>query len=275
MIIAALVVLGLALGSFVNALVWRVHEQMTKLSKFKQTELSIIKGRSMCTKCGHVLGWRDLFPVVSFVLLGGKCRYCRKPISWHYVATEVITAGLFVATYLLWPYDITSGLQITIFGVFLLFVVGAVTLALSDLISMMLPTKLVYGLGGIALLYVMLLAGEQSSAAPLMSALIGSAGYGGFFYLLYVASREQWIGGGDVRLGFVLGLLLGWQHSIIGLTIATYLALVIVLVLAVMGRYHKKMRIPFGPFLLIGAYGAVLWGGEIIGWYLKISGLHA
>lgn len=273
MVIAILSILGLAFGSFINAFVWRVHEQDKKKSKFKKAELSIIKGRSMCTDCGHVLGCKDLIPVVSFIILKGKCRYCKKPVSLHYVLVELLTALLFATSYIFWPHQLGAAAQIGVYAAFLGFLTIAIALSLSDIKWMILPTRLVYWLGFFAVLFVALSSVDQASFMPIISGLLGGIGFGGFFYILYQLSKGKWIGGGDVRLGFVLGLILGWQGSIIGLTAATYLALAVVLVLLFMAKYHKKMRVPFGPFLLLGAYFALLWGQAIIDWYLKVSGL--
>jgi len=119
MIIAVLVVFGLALGSFVNALVWRVREQTKEGSKKKPDskylkKLSVSKGRSMCPNCHHELTAKDLLPVISWLGLKGKCRYCRKSISAQYPLVELATAGLFAASYLLWPEDINGG-QVLLF----------------------------------------------------------------------------------------------------------------------------------------------------------------
>jgi prepilin signal peptidase PulO-like enzyme (type II secretory pathway) len=105
MIIAVLVVLGLCFGSFANALVWRVHEQAGQAAKKKPDkkylkQLSVAKGRSMCPNCKHELVAKDLIPVLSWLALGGKCRYCAKPISIQYPLVEVALASLFVVSYL-------------------------------------------------------------------------------------------------------------------------------------------------------------------------------
>jgi len=102
MIVVVLVVLGLCLGSFVNALVWRIHEQDRLTGKKKKPHkkqldrLSILHGRSMCPDCHHELKPKDLVPLFSWLSLHGKCRYCHKPISWQYPVVELLTAGLFV-----------------------------------------------------------------------------------------------------------------------------------------------------------------------------------
>ncbi|MEO8863067.1 MAG: prepilin peptidase, partial [Candidatus Saccharimonadales bacterium] len=139
MIYIVLVVLGLCLGSFVNALVWRLHEQdllaskakaVKKQSKGKNTQLtsqdlSIVKGRSICTHCYHKLAWYDLLPVLSWASLKGKCRYCHKPIGWQYPLVELLTASVFVLSYVFWPNGLdVSSLQLALFGFWLVFVTG-------------------------------------------------------------------------------------------------------------------------------------------------------
>ena len=100
-VIIILAWLGLCAGSFVNALVWRLHEQ--KRSKKADKKLSILNGRSMCVHCRHELTWYDLIPLFSWLLLRGKCRYCKKPISWQYPIVELATAAVFVLSYIFWP----------------------------------------------------------------------------------------------------------------------------------------------------------------------------
>src|SRR5690606_19684146 len=112
-IIAALVILGLCLGSFVNALVFRLHMQMKASEKHRgkkvqKAKLSIVSGRSMCVHCHHELAWYDLIPVLSWLTLGGKCRYCHKPIAWQYPLVELATAALFALSYVYWPVNFST-----------------------------------------------------------------------------------------------------------------------------------------------------------------------
>ena len=98
LLIVIFFVLGVCFGSFVNALVWRIHEQSKPKKKraASDKELSVVSGRSMCPNCKHTLSTKDLLPVISWLTLGGKCRYCSKPISWQYPSVEMLTALLFV-----------------------------------------------------------------------------------------------------------------------------------------------------------------------------------
>ncbi|MEK9196125.1 MAG: prepilin peptidase, partial [Patescibacteria group bacterium] len=143
MIVGILIVLGLCFGSFVNALVWRVYQQsLPKAKRPKKVDLSIQKGRSVCPNCHHVLGWQDLLPVISWLGLRGKCRYCSKPILWQYPLVEILTAVIFVISYLFWPFEFT-GTEVVIFGLWLAVVVNLVALAVYDVKWMLLPNRLV------------------------------------------------------------------------------------------------------------------------------------
>src|SRR4051812_47403609 len=113
MLIFIILALGLCAGSFVNALVWRIHEQTksTKLKAKDKKNLSIINGRSICPACKHNLAWYDLIPVVSWLVLRGKCRHCAKPISTQYPLVELICGLVFAVSYIFWPVSLDSGGQ--------------------------------------------------------------------------------------------------------------------------------------------------------------------
>lgn len=263
-------ILGLIFGSFVNALVWRLHESERK----KSDAPSIWHGRSICTHCKHQLGVWDLIPVLSWLFLGGKCRYCKKPISSQYPLVELLVMALFLVSYVFWPFQLTSLANYFLLFTFYFLLTLGVALTVYDLKWMILPTRLVYvfnGLSGLFLVILSLL--SLRSQETFISGIIGAAIFSGFFYLLYHISNGTWIGGGDVRLAVGLGLILGWQKSILSLTVAAYLGTAVILILLVVGKYHKKMKLPFGPFLLTATYLTILWGQSVIDWYLRLGGL--
>lgn len=272
MVLILLVLVGLVAGSFVNALVWRLHEQAKK-SSARRTDLSLLRGRSMCTQCRHQLAAADLIPVVSWVALRGKCRYCHTRISWQYPAVELATAGLFGLSYAAWPYPLAEFSNYALFVTWLAALVLAIALVVYDLHWMLLPNRLVYPFGAVAAVAVAIDYLRVGEPGIVWSALVGSLCFGGLFYVIYQVSRGKWIGGGDVRLGFILGLLLGWQKAILGLTAAAYLGTAVIVILLLAGKYRRNLKLPFGPFLLSGAVIAMLWGQTIIDWYLRISGL--
>src|ERR1035438_134051 len=139
MIVVLLLLLGLALGSFTNAYVWRLNIDG---KKGKYSKLSVWHGRSMCPNCHHTLSGLDLIPVVSWIMLKGKCRYCKKPISPQYPLVEAVTAFLFIFSYIYWPYSFTTQ-GVVLFIFWLIFLLGFMVLTIIDLRSRILPNKIV------------------------------------------------------------------------------------------------------------------------------------
>lgn len=264
---------GLALGSFANASVWRMYQQAQK-KQSKNKELSILHGRSLCERCGHKLSALDLIPVLSWIWLRGRCRYCKKSVSWQHPVIELVNGALFVISLYYWPFSLGSFLDYVLFGLWSIAVTIGLALVIYDLKWMILPTRLIYLFGVAGLSYAAVIAIITDDLSLLSSSIIGCAAFGGLFYLMYQISKGRWIGGGDVRLGFALGLLLGWQKSIFALTLAAYLGTLVIIILMIIKKYHKKMKLPFGPFLLSAAFIAVIWGQSVIDWYLRISGLY-
>ncbi len=283
MIIVFLAVTGLCLGSFVNALVFRLHAQSktsqksvkSKVRKVsgKDVELSIVKGRSVCVHCGHELSWRDLVPVLSWLSLKGKCRYCHKPISWQYPAVELATAALFVVSYLFWPGQWVSDMQSAVnFTVWLVMLTGFVALVVYDLRWMLLPNRITYpliALAAITALYNVAVAADSARvfADTLFSVLIA----GGLFWSLFMASKGKWIGGGDVKLGLLAGLLLADPYkAFLLLLFASFAGCLVAVPGLITGRLKTGSRIPFGPFLIFATIIVMLFGSSIIDWYKEL-----
>lgn len=260
MVTLALAVLGLAFGSMVNALVWRLHEKRNWVSE-----------RSECVHCHHVLGAGDLIPVFSFLFLRGKCRYCHKHISIQYPIVETVVALLFVLSYILWP-EAISGAEIAVFALWLLVATGLVALAVYDLRWMQLPTRLIFSL--LVLAIVMSLITVIRSDNPLTTALnfgFGSLVGGGIFYLLFIFSKGKWIGGGDVRLGFLLGLLAATPvKSLLLIFVASLLGALLSFILIGFKSMKRHALIPFGPFLVAALFIIQFYGEDIIHWYSRV-----
>lgn len=271
MIIAICILLGLCFGSFVNAFVWRLRQKTLEPKKRKASleDLSITKGRSMCVNCGHTLHTLDLLPVVSWVALRGRCRYCRKPISWQYPLVELTTAVLFVVSYIFWPYSL-EGIAVLALGLWWVCLVGFMALLIYDIRWMLLPNKIIFPLYGVAALFVVVRMLTESSFEPLVGAAFGVVIGGGIFYALFQVSRGSWIGGGDVKLGFLLGALLG-DAVLAGLAlfIASLLGTVLAVGLMVSRKLTAKSRIPFGPFLIAATIIVQLFGQDIVDWYSR------
>lgn len=273
MVILILIVLGLCLGSFVNALVWRVHQQSKAKTKKAKAELSIAHGRSMCSNCHHELAPSDLIPVISWVMLRGKCRYCHKPITDNPLA-ELITPLLFVVSYFFWPYPWNTLGKVE-FIFWLVFLVGFVALALYDLRWYLLPNKILYPLFCLAALLIVtkLLMGEDKLNI-LLSAFWGVVIGGGIFWAIFQVSNGKWIGGGDVKLGWLLGVVVGGPaNSFLLIFVASLLGCLVGIPLQVSKKLPKNRHIPFGPFLLLATVIVQLFGGSLVGWYKAQLGL--
>lgn len=274
MIIAILIVAGLCLGSFINALVWRLHEQEAQAGKKKadkvyQKRLSIGTGSSMCPHCRHQLAAKDLVPVLSWLQLGGKCRYCGKPISKQYPIVEVVTAGLFVASYIWWPTEITGAEQISIFIFWLILLTGLIALAVYDLRWFLLPNRIICFLSCVAIAQAAtIISDAPSPGTTFINMLLAVAIGGGIFYLLFQISKGKWIGGGDVKLGWLLGLIAGTPgRSVLFIFLAAVLGTLVSLPLLANKRLQRTSVIPFGPFLIAGLIIVQLFGADILQWY--------
>lgn len=271
--IIVLMLAGLCLGSFVNAWIWRVHEQSKNTSKKaakSKDKLSIIYGRSICPNCRHQLVAKDLVPLLSWISLRGRCRYCKKTISFQYPLVEVTTAFLFVFSYVFWPLML-EGRGLAILVLWLMFLVGFVALAVYDLKWMLLPDKIVFPLTYLAaaqcILLFLLSPGIAQTIAIFSSVAIGA----GIFYIVFQLSQGKWIGGGDVKLGLLLGLVLAdgglMTFAIFAASVAGTL---ISLPLIALGKADRHSHIPFGPFLIFGAIIARLFGAAFIAWYKQL-----
>jgi prepilin signal peptidase PulO-like enzyme (type II secretory pathway) len=253
-------VLGLCLGSFVNALVWRLKHNRNWVSE-----------RSECVECHHVLAPVDLIPVVSWLLLRGKCRYCKKPISPQYPIVESLTAVLFVISYLFWPLPLHEWFQIVHFGFWLVSIVFLVALFIYDLRWYLLPDKLTYPLIAIGLIdaLVRLIWIEHATGLDVILSLVyGLLPLAGFYGLLFLISKGRWVGLGDVKLGVFMGLMLGWEGALVTLLLANVIGTIVILPGLLSKRLSRTSRVPFGPFMVIGFLIAGLFGGKLVDWYV-------
>ncbi len=272
MVVLILILLGLCLGSFANALVWRVYQQeFASKNKINSAKYAILKGRSMCVNCMHTLAWYDLLPVVSWLALRAKCRYCHKPISWQYPVVELTTAGLFVASYLHWPTVFISNGDFAVFGLWLILLTGFIALAVFDIRWMILPNRIVFPLQSIATVYALSRFAQSGSEwSVLGGALAGVLCSAGVFYMLFQVSGGKWIGGGDVKLSVVLGLVLGsGVNALLMLFIASLLGTLVGLPMIVRGKAKARTKLPFGPFLMTATVIVVIFGAQILDWYTR------
>jgi leader peptidase (prepilin peptidase)/N-methyltransferase len=196
-------IIGLISGSFITALVWRTYQQNNesvnkKSFKLQGVNLSITTGRSLCPNCEHQLGTFDLVPLLSWLLLRGKCRYCKKSIPALYPLTELSTAMLFLLCYLFWPYTLT-GTGLFGFVSWLIILTGLIALVIFDFKWMLLPDKITYILIVIALMRLVVLVLLTKDPNLILGAVWGILVLFGLFYIIFQISGGKWIGGGDGR----------------------------------------------------------------------------
>lgn len=270
-----LLVLGLACGSFVNALVWRLHEQsdskkLKVKSKKPSTNLSIWNGRSMCVHCMHTLAWYDLIPVFSWLALSGKCRYCKKPISAQYPIVELVAGLVFAGSYIYWPTPVHLNGQWLLLATWLAASVGLLALAVYDLRWMLLPNKIIYPTLIVAVVgrtaYIAVFEAKPLHAVLLWGSSVIVAS--GVFLALYIASKGKWIGYGDVRLGLITGTLLADPaKSLAMIFLASLIGSLVVLPSLAAGKRSLASRLPYGPFLIAATAIIVIFGDSLLNWY--------
>lgn len=230
---------GAAIGSFLNVVICRLQKRE-----------SFIHGRSHCPHCRAKLHWHDLIPIVSFMCLGGHCRYCRKTISWRYLFIEIATGALFV----LGGAVVADKIQLLVYLVaasffIILFVYDSEAYIVPDNVS----------LPAMAVIFLLNLAGGRDWRALVLGMLAGAT----WFLAQFVLSRGRWVGGGDIRLGALLGALLGWPMVGLSLLIAYVGGSIVALGLVAAKQVKFGGRLPFATMLLPAGLITWLWGGQI------------
>jgi leader peptidase (prepilin peptidase)/N-methyltransferase len=251
--------LGLVIGSFLNVVIWRVPRGE-----------SIVRPPSHCPSCGHEVRPRDNVPVVSWLLLRGRCRDCHAPISSRYPLVELATGVVFVLLAL------RIGLEWELPAYLYLGAIG-VALAMIDIDVKRLPNAIVlpsYVVGAVLLGTSSLLVGDYGA---LLRAGIGLAAMGAAYLALAVLWKGS-MGLGDVKLAGVLGLYLGytgWSALAVGSISAFFLGGIFGLALILLRKTTRKSGIPFGPWMVLGAWVGILFGNLIWNGYLTVFGLAA
>jgi prepilin signal peptidase PulO-like enzyme (type II secretory pathway) len=259
---------GLIVGSFLNSVIYRLS-----LPDFSFKKIAGSKERSYCPNCKHVLKWQDLIPILSFLDLKGKCRYCKKPISFQYPLVETATALLFLLIFN-FQFSISNGLIIfnlqnllTIFYL-LLSTCFLIIIFVYDLKHYIIPDEIVYSAIAIALIFnFQFLISKQFPIFK--SAILSALGASAFFLAIFLISKGKWLGFGDVKLAFLMGLFLGFPNILIALFFSYLIGAIIGLGLIFTGKKGLKSEVPFGPFLVTGTFLALFWGERIISWYLR------
>lgn len=240
--------LGACAGSFLNVCIYRIprHE-------------SVVHTPSHCRDCGTRIRPWDLVPVISYLWLKGRCRYCGGRISPQYPLVELVTAALFVAAFKVWG----LGWQAAAMWVFFAMLVAV---AVIDIHHKIIPDEILVAGLVLGLPCVFLV-----SPGRLLSGVIGFF-VSGFILLAIALVSRGGMGGGDVKLSAVMGLFLGWPAIIVSLFLAFLAGGLAGIFLLATGRKNRKDAVPFGPYLAAGGVAAAFYADRLINWYLGISG---
>lgn len=253
----AVALFGLAVGSFLNVVIGRLRSGETGW-----------RSRSRCPECHAVLRPSELVPVVSFLILRGRCRSCKKAISWQYPLVELSTMLLFLIAF--WT---RGGVAGALGGSWLLmvrdwvFIAGLTIVFVIDFLDMLVFDSVALPMAVAA--FFLNLATGQSWQGLLLASAIGS----GFFLLQYVISRGRWVGGGDVRIGAMMGAMLGVPGVVLALFVSYVAGALVALGLLASGKARWGGQMAFGTFLSVGTVVALFFGPAIMAWYASFVGL--
>ncbi|HEY7654803.1 MAG TPA: prepilin peptidase [Methylomirabilota bacterium] len=248
MVLAFCALAGLCVGSFLNVVIARVPAGR-----------SIAHPPSACPHCGTAIAWYDNLPVLSYLLLGARCRACRTSISWRYPVVEVMGAGLFALAYLRFgpSFRLATGLVL---------VSMLIAIAGIDLDHQIIPDVL--SLPGVALGFI---ASFGPGAIGWKESALGVLVGGGVFVVIIAASSlvlgQPGMGVGDVKLGAMLGAFLGWQLALLSILLSVLVGGLVAAGLMAAGRKGRKDAVPFGPFLALGGLVSFLGGDALLTWY--------
>ena len=238
---------GICIGSFLNVLIFRIPKKE-----------EFVKTSSHCMSCGHKLAWYDNIPLISWLTLGGKCRYCKAKISKQYPLIEALNGLLWLVIFL------TQGLSLDAL-LMALMTSGLLALSVIDFKTFEIENGFHCFFGVLAIVHLFL----HYSEWPLY--VIGFFCVSLVLLAIYIISGGRAIGGGDVKLMAVCGLFIGWKNIILALVLACILGSIIHIIR--MKLFKAGRMLAMGPYLSMGIFIAGLWGPQILTWYLHILGI--
>jgi leader peptidase (prepilin peptidase)/N-methyltransferase len=236
-------IVSVIIGSFLNAAIYRIPRKE-----------SLLWPGSHCPRCGHELNALDLFPVLSYMVLGGKCRYCEQDISLRYPLVELLTAISYMLIYFKWGFSIETGIG-------WLFSALLIIAAFTDIEEGIIPDLLTYP-------GIILGLGLSFYSVGIRSSTIGLILFAGILLLAALLSKGG-MGGGDIKLAGVIGTFLGYKGSIITLFLSSLGGGWWAVVLLLRGKAQRKTAIKYGPFLAAAAWLVWMYGREISDFYWR------
>ncbi|MDP4143036.1 MAG: prepilin peptidase [Bacillota bacterium] len=247
------VILGLLIGSFLNVCIFRIPK-----------EQSISYPPSHCMKCGNRIKPYDLIPVVSYIFLKGKCRYCGEKISMRYPLVELTTGLLYLAVYI--NYGLTLNFIKYIVLISILIVIGMIDFDTTDVYSSTTKTGIIFAIIFIIIDYLL----TYNFQAAIVNYILGGVLGGGLIFLIILATRGKGMGEGDAEICLLCGLFLGLKMTGVMLMLSFILGGVIGIILLITKKKSRKDYIPFGPFIALGCILTIFFGQGILNWYLAM-----
>jgi len=243
---------GICIGSFLNVCIFRIPASQ-----------SIVKPPSSCPKCRNKIKFYDNIPIFSYLILMGKCRYCQEKISIRYPLIELITGIIAILTYLSFGLTYTS-------LVYFIFMSTLLTVSMIDIDHQIIPD--VISLPGIPVFFIAALFIPEITV---VDSIIGIIAGGGSLYLVgltyYLIKKTEGMGGGDIKLLAMIGGLIGWKGILFTVFAGSLAGSVIGFIIMATTRYmNMKLKIPFGPFLSLGAILYLFFGDLLINWYFHL-----
>ena len=251
-----LFILGTILGSFLNVVIFRLPENR-----------SVVKESSACRKCKAKLKPVELIPIFSYLILKGKCKSCKEPISWQYPVVEFVT-GLFFVLFALYHQVVDLSLIDVTYVRDLIFFAGLLVIFVTDIKHYLIFDAVTYPMMLAALALNIFIFGL--SWAVLLNVLIAVLVGGGFFAVQYFISKGKWLGFGDVKMGILMGFMLGWPNVLVAIILSYMIGSIVSIILLLTGQKKLTSKIPMGIFLTVSTVIVLLYGTQIVNWYLGL-----
>lgn len=257
---------GLAVGSFINVCVYRLPR-----------EKSVVTPRSACPACSAPIRWHDNIPLLSFILLRGRCRDCGAEISWRYPVVELLTGVLFVWVHFHVFRQPVSPARLILIPFYWYFCASLVALSAIDLVHFIIPDRITYPLGAVGLALAIIYPGHLGGTSVgdgLRLAAIGLLVGGGALYLIRLLGgflfKKEAMGMGDVKLLAGVGIWQGWPSALLAIFLAAAVASVVGVAMIAVKRARWQSKLPFGPYLALASLATLFYGPALLNWYLNL-----
>jgi len=244
-------IFGLCIGSFLNVCIYRLPQSK-----------SIVQPRSMCPNCGVPIRFYDNIPILSYIVLRGKCRHCSASIAFRYPAVELISGAFALGVYL--KYGIRFDALI-----YYAFIATLLVITFIDIDHQIIPD--VITLPGIPIFFAASFALMQITfVESIIGILVGGGSLFLVAWLYHLLTKKEGMGGGDIKLLAMIGAVIGWKGVIFTIFVASAIGTLVGMLIIIKTRKTMKLAVPFGPFLAIGAITYILFGPQLINWYFNL-----